>query len=169
MYLAGAGDLTVSRNLTVNNVAVITQGLSVGSTGVRFAASGANGYRFLWNGTTQVWVDSTNLGAMNITPNSDIRLKTNIKEDVPGLDAVLALRPVSFDYDQTKREIVLQGRHYGLLAQEAQPHVPLSVADDGSDEHYLSLDYRELVPVLIRAIQELKEKINKLGAGANDA
>jgi hypothetical protein len=33
------------------------------------------------------------------------------------------------------------------------------IEDDGSDEHWLGLDYRLLVPVLIRAIQELAAKV----------
>jgi hypothetical protein len=95
-----------------------------------------------------------------VTVTSDKRLKLDIAEDVPGLDAVLALRPISFEYDQTKREIGFpKGRHYGLIAQDVQLHAPLVVEDDGSEDHWLEVDYRLLVPVLIRAIQELAQKL----------
>ena len=110
-------------------------------------------------------VDGNYQGTINTTPPSDERLKINVQEDVPGLDAVLNLRPITFEYDKAKRKLAVPGRQYGLIAQEAQPHVPLVVQDDGmEEEHYLAIDYRLLVPVLIQAIKDLTARVVTLEA-----
>jgi hypothetical protein len=146
-------------------------------TGIRLTGSGAglhcqnvgsmagdgfsNAIAFGWDGTVKCRVDTTQVGTVTIT--SDARLKLDVQEDVPGLDAVLALRPISFEYDQTKREIGFpKGRHYGLIAQDVQPHAPLVVEEDESEDHWLELDYRLLVPVLIQAVKELAARVATL-------
>ena len=51
-------------------------------------------------------------------------------------------------------------RHYGLIAQELQELYP-DLVHEGQDG-YLGVNYVELVPVLIRAIQELKQQVDEL-------
>ena len=51
-------------------------------------------------------------------------------------------------------------RHYGLIAQELQELYP-DLVYEGQDG-YLGINYVELVPVLICAIQELKQELNEL-------
>jgi len=52
--------------------------------------------------------------------------------------------------------------HLGLLAQEVEGIIPEIVdVPDSADEHY-GLSYIELVPVLIRAIQEQEARIETL-------
>src|SRR5262245_61379851 len=136
-----------------------------GSAGVKCQAVGtiggdgySNAIGFGWDGTLKCRVDSTVVGTVAFT--SDQRVKQAVTEDVPGLAAVCALRPISFEFDQSCRAVGFpRGRHYGLIAQEAQAHVPLAIGDDGSEDHWLEIDYRMLVPVLIRAIQELTAKV----------
>jgi hypothetical protein len=126
---------------------------SVGAEGV------SNSIAFGWNGAVQCRVDTTQQGSVNITPPSDERLKIEVREDCPGLDTVLALRPVTFEYDQNKSDIGFpEGRRYGLIAQEAREHVPTVIEETGG---YLALDYRMLVPVLIQAIKELYARTNE--------
>jgi hypothetical protein len=98
-----------------------------------------------------------------VTQPSDSRIKLDVQEDCPGLSEVLALRPVTFLFDQTKRPIGYpEGRCYGLIAQEAQPYVPSVVVDDGAGEGYLAINYGELVAVLIRGIKELEARVRAL-------
>ena len=63
---------------------------------------------------------------------------------------------MAFDYikDKTHEEI-------GLIAQEVQDIIPSAVLDDGNDS-YLSIQYSKFVPYLIKAVQELHKKIEKL-------
>ncbi len=50
--------------------------------------------------------------------------------------------------------------HFGLIAQDVEKIFPNLVSRD--DKGYLSLNYTELIPVLINAVQEQNEKIKKL-------
>ncbi len=50
--------------------------------------------------------------------------------------------------------------HFGLMAQDVERIFPNLVSKDESG--YLSLNYTELIPVLINAVQEQNEKIKKL-------
>ena len=142
------------------------------NTGVRCnnvgTASGdgySNAVALGWDGTLKCRIDGSQVGTVTITPPSDARLKVDVQADVPGLGAVRALTPISFVYDQAQREVGFPtGRHYGLIAQDAAPHVPLVVTEDGSAEHWLALDYAALVPVLIQAVQELAQQVQVLQA-----
>ena len=50
--------------------------------------------------------------------------------------------------------------HFGLIAQELQTIYPNLVEEN--EEGYLSVNYVELVPILIRSIQELKQEVDEL-------
>ena len=92
-----------------------------------------------------------------ITTASDRKLKENIESTpVKALDKIKDLNLVAFDYikDKTHEEI-------GLIAQEVQDIIPSAVLDDGNDS-YLSIQYSKFVPYLIKSIQELNQKIEKL-------
>lgn len=82
---------------------------------------------------------------------SDKRLKTNISDLRYGLNTVLKLRPVSFNW---KRYPEQAKKSLGLIAQEVQPLID-EIVNVGKDKNKtLSVSYIELVPVLIKAIQE---------------
>jgi hypothetical protein len=150
------GGITTAPTAPGVRVTGTSAGLRCQGVGTAVADGYSNAIAFGWNGSLQARVDSTALGSVNMTPPSDERLKRDVREDVPGLAAVCALRPISYAYDQTKREVGFPaGRHYGLIAQEAHALVPLAIDDDGTEEHVLSIDYRELVPVLLQAVKEL--------------
>jgi hypothetical protein len=137
-------------------------GIRCQNTGTGMGDGYSNAIAFGWNGSQITCrVDTVDAGTVNRTPPSDMRDKAEIRDDdVPGLAAVCALRPVTFTYRQGERLAAFpEGRQYGLIAQEAQPHVPLVIQDDESEDHFLGLDYRLLVPVLIRAIQELAARV----------
>lgn len=90
------------------------------------------------------------------SPNvsSDARLKRDIRDTQVGLDATDRLRPVSFKRYGSERT------HLGLIAQEVIDVVPDVVSQDENGEY--SIVYEELVPVLIKAIQELNAKVKTL-------
>lgn len=50
--------------------------------------------------------------------------------------------------------------HYGLIAQDVQKLFPQLVDEDGAG--YLSVNYVELIPLLIQAVQELSAEVEKL-------
>jgi hypothetical protein len=89
--------------------------------------------------------------------SSDVTLKTNIQNINYGLDSILSLRPVSYNWIEEKRGLQ---KEIGFIAQEVQAHIP-EVIGINSDET-LSLDYPKLTAVLTKAIKEQQEMINQL-------
>ncbi len=113
-----------------------------------------------------------------ITP-SDIRLKENVvplsdTEMGSTLENVLGMNVLEYNYkqpqtpeaekDTLKTEDKLDDnstkRHFGLSAQELQAIYP-NLVKEGQDG-YLGVNYVELVPILIRSIQELNQKIESM-------
>jgi hypothetical protein len=87
---------------------------------------------------------------------SSIRFKENIEDLNYGLDAVMALHPVSFDY---KAEYVRnEGRQIGFIAEEVEQIMP-ELVNYGSDGEVQGLDYPKFTSVLAKAIQELSGKV----------
>jgi hypothetical protein len=106
-----------------------------------------NGF-FRWS---SVW--STN-GSIQ---TSDANLKTNIQALPYGLNEVMQLNPVLYNWKEepnSKKEV-------GLLAQDVLKLIPEAVVvpEDGSA---MGMNYSELIPVLIKAIQEQQKEIIEL-------
>jgi hypothetical protein len=91
---------------------------------------------------------------------SDVRLKTCISPITYGLSDVLQLNPVSFNWCENIRESRGENRQLGFIAQEVEPIIPESVGMSAEGEYSFSPD--KIIPVLTKAIQELKEENNKL-------
>lgn len=103
------------------------------------------------------------LGGSNVlfSTSSDYRLKEDLK-DFKGLDLINRLNVYDFKWktDET--------RMYGVIAHELQDVIPYAVS--GNKDEVKSngkirvqvVDYSKLVPVLIKAIQELKAEIDEL-------
>lgn len=85
---------------------------------------------------------------------SDMRLKENIADAGPQLDDLLALQVRHFNLRQGEKH-----KQVGLIAQEVQQVKPglVEVGPDGM----LSVKYSVLVPLLLKAIQELTEEVRR--------
>lgn len=114
--------------------------------------------------TTNRWntVFATN-GTIN---TSDISTKKNIQNLSYGLDKLMQLRPVSFEWKKDDGS----GTKLGLIAQELQQVIPEVVRDWDWEEDeqgnrkkvtspILGVYYSDLIPVLIKATQEQQEVI----------
>lgn len=116
---------------------------------------------------TRRWDD---VFATNGTINtSDIRDKTNVQSITYGLDEIMKLRPVSFNWKNRPEK----GTKLGLIAQELETVIPEVVANPQrtpslnsepgeTEELRLGVYYSDLIPVLIKAIQEQEQKIIQL-------
>jgi len=91
---------------------------------------------------------------------SDRRMKMNIDHLKDGmLDKIMLLSPRRYDY----RHAPNGQTSIGLIAQEVEPHFPEVVNhrhNDTGKEAY-TINYTELIPVLIKGMQEQQEMINK--------
>jgi hypothetical protein len=98
---------------------------------------------------------SGNVNATSYNSASDYR----IKKDVFPLDekfTVDKLRPVT--YNNTK----LEKQDIGLIAHELQKVYPFLVNGEKDGENLQSVNYTGLIGILIKEIQELKERVKKL-------
>lgn len=89
---------------------------------------------------------------------SDINLKTNIRDITNEESKLLSfLNPVTYRYigDENKRE------HYGLIAQDVEIFFPNLVRED-LFYNYKSVNYVELIPILIAKIKKLEKDIETL-------
>ena len=91
-------------------------------------------------------VDDLTLGKSPGLP-SDRQLKSNIRDIDTGLDTVLALRPVSFEWTDNGDDT-----NFGLIAQEVAETLPEVVARS-EDPDQLTVKYPDLIAILIDAIQ----------------
>ena len=105
-----------------------------------------------------------------LTAASDRRLKEEVREISDGLKYLAQLRPVRYRFKTTKFPNLKlpEGERMGLIAQEVEQHLPNLVKEaslaEGKDEGQFavkSVNYHEMVPLLISAVQELHEDLEK--------
>jgi hypothetical protein len=113
--------------------------------------------------TTDGRIDATNDVVAYST--SDKRLKENIKPIKNALDKVMNISGVSFDWKELNEEDKKTihgntGHDVGVIAQEIEKVLPEVVTE--RDSGYKAVKYEKLVPLLIEAIKEQQQQINKL-------
>lgn len=101
--------------------------------------------------------------ANGVVTTSDSRLKNNIEELGYGLESIMKLEPVSYTWKDGSDK----NRKLGLLAQDVDKVIS-EVVDKGNDPaQTLGINYSELVPVLIKGMQEQQKQIDVLKAMIN--
>lgn len=129
------------------------------------------------------------LTAGQLTTLSDARYKSNIQQiSSAALTKIAALNPVQYtmlsgnaialaNTEQsdtastmtmtTSNEDLARANkiHYGLLAQEVKELYPELVHEDAAG--VMSINYTELIPLLIQAVQDLSEQVSALSNSSN--
>ena len=90
---------------------------------------------------------------------SDKRLKFNIETIQHPLTTISKLRGVRYNRNDVNNETK---KHIGLIAQEVEQVVPEVVNEGGGQHNYLSVNYGNLVSLLIESIKELNTKVTTL-------
>ena len=88
--------------------------------------------------------------------SSDERIKTNIKTIENALDKTLLLRGVELNLN-----IEPERKRIGLIAQEVELIVP-EVVRTSEDDGLKSIEYQNLVGLLIESIKDQQKQINEL-------
>ena len=92
---------------------------------------------------------------------SDERLKDNVVPTKYTLDDLMKIEIVDFDY-KPETGIIPISKHTGVIAQDLEKHYPYAV---GEYSGYKTVNYQLLIPLLIKSIQELNQKIEILEKG----
>lgn len=75
------------------------------------------------------------------------------------LDKIIKLNGKYYEWNEKMEEITgVTGNSYGVIAQEIQKEFPEMV--EMQESGYLAVDYKQLIPVMIEAIKELKQEID---------
>ena len=140
--IGGDGYITATRSDSTN-----------ANTTYHVYSTAAGAYRFYVGMAGTVFATSTTISAI-----SDIRFKENVRDLNVGLAEVMALKPRLYDWKEGKGADIKNAR--GFIAQEFEEVFPDLIdewkeAPPEGEEPYKSVR-ADLIPVLVKAIQELK-------------
>jgi hypothetical protein len=108
--------------------------------------------------------DGTTVGSISVTgsataynTSSDERLKENITDSADAGSKVDAIQIRQFDWKA-------DGSHqdYGVIAQELINVAPEAVSEGDTEEDMMGVDYSKLVPMLIKEVQTLRNRVAQL-------
>jgi hypothetical protein len=111
-----------------------------------------------------IGVISNDSGTFALSDLSDARKKENIKDtSIKGIDTIKAMKVRDFDWKKSKQTVI-----GGFVAQELKEVFEPAVIGsedkkdaDGNDV-FMGVSRERLVPVLVKAIQELSAKVTEL-------
>jgi len=127
-------------------------------------------------------------GATSITAPSDVRLKEDIQDEKIGLDFINDLRPVTFRWKKAKdvpsemkahnpnsEKRVMNGKYnHGFIAQEVKEVIDNYDLKDGFDmwtedevDGRQRIGEASLMPLMVKAVQELSAKVEELESKLN--
>ena len=139
-----AGLLGIKQNATVFNLVSLQNTSTIGNF-IYFVNSGGSSAGNIANSA----------GGVLYLTSSDYRLKQDFK-DYNGLNLISKIK--TYDYELKCDS----SRMYGVKAHELQEIIPYAVNGEKDAKQMQSVDYSKLVPILVKAIQELKAEIETL-------
>jgi len=98
---------------------------------------------------------TTAASATSYNTSSDYRLKEDLQE-FNGLEKVSNIKVYDFKWKE------YNNRSYGVLAHELEEVLPQAVTGEKDAEEMQSVDYSKIVPILVKSIQELEQRIKQL-------
>ena len=165
MRITGGGDVLVGT--TISGVLASGNGITLNAGGMlyvnsdntsifnRSTNSSGTIIQFRYNEATVVGTISITSSTTAYNTNSDYRLKEDLKP-FNGLEKVLGIKVYDFKWKSSN------DRMDGVLAHELQEVLPYAVTGIKDGEETQAVDYSKIVPVLVKAIQELKVEIETL-------
>lgn len=94
---------------------------------------------------------------------SDLRHKKNIIPTLKGINELMRLNPVEFEWNEDMvTDSGMSGVHLGFIAQEIMNILPNTVLTEPNSKNTLGLKYNEFIPLLVKSFQELKIENDQL-------
>jgi len=170
-----SGDLTFSGTVDITNGATsalnVTNGATFGNTVVVDGAVTINNGILQINNSASEGVFQCTTGGMltvagditSVGTISDERLKENVVRLNNSLEKVTQINGYNFNFKDNPDETML-----GVIAQEIEKVLPEVVYEfEKEEETYKAVRYANIVPLLIEAIKDLKEKVDDLEGRCN--
>lgn len=117
-----------------------------------------NWYHAFKHGTNVIGsITQSGTNAVSYNTTSDQRLKTNIQDAKEAGSKIDAIQVRQFDWKS-------DGLHqdYGMIAQELLEVAPEAVTKGKTEDEMMSVDYSKLVPMLVKEIQSLRQRVEQL-------
>ena len=150
----GGENARMQLNSTGQDGILVTQATSSGYCFKAVAVSNGGTYYYMLftANTTDTGSISSNGTTTTYAITSDYRLKQDLK-DYNALNILSKIKTYDYEWklDNT--------RMYGVLAHELQDIIPYAVVGKKDAEKMQGVDYSKLIPILIKSIQELNEKL----------
>jgi hypothetical protein len=179
-YSSSAGEASLVSNgvfTTAASVKAPSYGCRTGESG----AYGANRFVFNWTGTVQCWIDSSNVGTIQMT--SDYRIKKDVADLGSAWDKIKALRPISYTQAEFTPPAQLEAdreaedvpgpmfpaddiERWGFIAHEVQETLLASAVNGEKDapNEVQSLNLPAILAATVKALQEAMARIEALEA-----
>jgi hypothetical protein len=168
----GSGNVTVSSSGSMT-MASLQNGQIIYPVNGRFSQSNNLSWDYnnsKLNVSGGIYLNGNFSGSGTNSYSSDMKLKKNITEISGALDIVSRLKPSTYSFrtGEFGDMYLPEGKHYGVIAQELQKVLPELVSKQtftGTKDNkvdYLAVNYNELIPILIKAVQEQQAEIDQL-------
>jgi len=130
-------------------------GTSIGH--ITGSSSGSYYELFAYNGSAIGSITQSGTTAVLYNLTSDQRLKENIQDAESSSNLIDSIQVRKFDWktDQTHQR-------YGFIAQELVTVYPEAVHQPQDTEEMMAVDYSKLVPMLVKEIQSLRQRVAQL-------
>jgi hypothetical protein len=161
-YVFGSGGNVIMGSTTDLGYRLQVNGKMVSVNEAFTSYSGANGssYGFLNSGSGTLLLESSGVGYFGsfsmatgiYTPTSDINKKKDFEKSTLGLNAILSLKPTLYRMKSENNT----DKHLGFIAQEVKEIIPQAFVQD---KDFIGLNFNPIVATLVKAIQELNEKL----------
>ena len=192
LNIDGQGRITSASNTTVSTTINLTGTTGSGSVsgGGTLTFAGSNGFTITVSSSTATLGTSQNLqstsattqfaslgigtpasgtiGEIRATNNitagySDDKLKNKLGNITNALEKLLTLNGFYFEPNATAIGLgYTPSKQVGVSAQEVQAVLPEVVVSAPIDSNYLTVQYDKIIPLLIEAIKELSEEVERL-------
>jgi hypothetical protein len=130
-------------------------GFGVNGSTLNYVAWTTHKFTFSSSHSNSVEIYNTGVTAPAFFSNSDYRLKDQIQTLSGSFYTVDNIRPVHYILKDS------QMHQMGFIAHEIQEHFPTIVSGEKDGEKMQSVNYSQLIPVLVKEIQEAKSREKK--------
>jgi hypothetical protein len=152
--------ITVDAKGRITAVSTAAISATASSVNINYNNDSNSTYQMLWGsgsaiyGTGGIYCNPASdvVYASGFQVASDLRLKSNVQDSNYGLSEVLQLRSVQYDRNEN--------HEIGLIAQEVETVLPEFVKE--GQDGIKSVNYSQMVSVLIKAVQELSAEVESL-------